>query len=118
MLIIPHTPQATFPWVLMRRVGSLAKRRFTLVASCFLVFGLVLLIHSEHSRRSQQGPQADCIGSESAIVERKEEYVQEFVKRLSGEARTEDSTDKVQSLLQLFGKAPSQASFSLASTIG
>ena len=79
----------------MRKVGTLTKKRFTFVASCFLVLGLVLLIRNEHSIHLQRAPRVDCIGSEIAIVERKEDYVQEFVKRLSQEARTEDSTGEV-----------------------
>lgn len=79
--------------------GTIVKnrRQLTLAASCFLVASLIL-VQLYYPWRKQKTSPAACIGSEAAIVERKEDYVRNFVDHLSQEARSEDSSDKVRGL--------------------
>ena len=80
------------------RIGKIRTRRekqLILVACLGLLALLIFLVQSKRVKKTIELSTSACIGSETSIVDRSEDYVRKFVKRLAKEARRAEASEQV-----------------------
>lgn len=80
----------------------LRNKHVAVIASCFLVVLVTYFFRLGQINQSSTALRQACSGSEAFLVPRSEGYVQDFVERLSKEARAEESSAEVYSRIDSY----------------